>query len=376
MRKKVHPIQMKIQKAVLICFLSGSLGVLAQAQTPDLSLPPLPGLDVPALNAKVGESDASSTNTAPSIDQSALPPVDLPAAAPKTDSAAVTGRVPASALDALLPPVAVKAPSTPPADSPEQTPPVSDRKEESIGAAPQLAESLDVVKSSATSTPVLALPSLPSLPASQDGKSAEDVLPVPPSLAEEAAAKGVKPPKLDLPPMPEATAQALLTGQPLGKADEISPETPELKKKKPKQTMRNLPKLQPVIVPLRNAYNYQRQILPPSLYKREYSPENRHLPKATTREDYDRNLFLAVAANNVNATRAFLEMGKDVNLRNASGEPLLVVAVRYGALDTMRLLLARGADPRVSASNGVTPLQLAESSGQNVMVAVLRSRGA
>jgi len=41
----------------------------------------------------------------------------------------------------------------------------------------------------------------------------------------------------------------------------------------------------------------------------------------------------------------FWEMGKDVNLKNAAGEPLLVVAVRYGALDTMRLLLARGANP-------------------------------
>jgi len=55
--------------------------------------------------------------------------------------------------------------------------------------------------------------------------------------------------------------------------------------------MRNLPKLEPVIVPIKNAYNYQRQTLPPSIYKREYSPENRHLPKATTREDYDRTIF-------------------------------------------------------------------------------------
>jgi len=47
MRKRLHPIQMKIQKAVLICLLSGSSGVLAHAQTPDLSLPPLPSLDAP-----------------------------------------------------------------------------------------------------------------------------------------------------------------------------------------------------------------------------------------------------------------------------------------------------------------------------------------
>jgi hypothetical protein len=375
---------MKIQKAVLICLLSGSLGVFAHAQAPDLSLPPLPSLDSPA-----GLDAPSLTHTTEASNAPTETAVELPALSPPqstSNSNSVTERASASTIDALLPPVAMKAPPPPPADSPAPqtttaaaplTPATIEQNIGTIGAiAPNSDTKTSGASSSTTPAATASLPNLPSLPISPDGTMAEEAPPAPPSLTEEAAAKGIKPPELVLPPMPEATAQALLTGQPLSNADEIAPEDPDANKKKPKQTMRNLPKLEPVIVPIKNAYNYQRQMLPPSIYKREYNPENRHLPKATTRQDYDRNLFLAVASNNVNATRAFLEMGKDVNLKNAAGEPLLVVAVRYGALDTMRLLLARGANPRVSTNNGVTPLQLAEASGQNVMVAVLRSRGA
>lgn len=327
----------------------------AHAQTPDLSLPALPdigaGLDLPATPA--------AADTIP-VTPASNPPKDTTSATP---AGTVGTRASADAIDDLMPPVASKpAPAAPASTEPAIAATEAPTNTDTPAALPAVA---DAPK---------AQPSLPPLP---DSALAGDIdTPLqPPSLAEEAAAKGIKPPALALPPMPEATAQALLSGQPLGIEDEEEPETPLVVVKR-KPTVRDLPRLRPTITPLRHTFNYQRQMLPPSIYKRDYSPENRHLPKATTREDYDRHLFGAVAANNVNATRAFLNMGKNVNLVNANGETLLMTAIRYGAVDTARLLLARGADPRASGSGGMTPLQLAQSSGQYTLVEVLLARGA
>lgn len=327
----------------------------AHAQTPDLSLPALPdigaGLDLPGAPAA-----ADVVPSAPAANT----PKDTVSPAPV---GTVGTRASADAIDDLLPPVASKPATT----SPAPTEPAIATTD--APAAPTETTSLPAVADAPKQQP-----SLPPLP---DTALAADIdTPLkPPSLAEEAAAKGVKPPTLELPPMPEATAQALLSGQPLGIEGEEEPETPLVVVKR-KPTVRDLPRLRPSITPLRHTFNYQRQMLPPSIYKRDYAPENRHLPKATTREDYDRHLFGAVAANNVNATRAFLNMGKNVNLVNANGETLLMTAIRYGAVDTARLLLARGADPRASGAGGMTPLQLAQSSGQHTLVEVLLARGA
>lgn len=340
------------------------------AQTPDLSLPPLPELngDMPPLPMAAEPLPAAAPTAAAT-------PAAAPATTDTADKQAVGSRAGADSIDDLLPATAAKPPVA--ATTATQagndtlaplpnTPPVADNT--GIAAtSPAPSET-----AAAPTTP----PALPPLPAQANAPAENDLpMPKPMSLAEEAAAKGMLQPELALPPMPEATAQALLTGQPLGSYDDEEPELPEVKVKR-KPSIHDLPKLKPSIAPLRNTYNYQRQILPPSIYKREYTAENRHLPKATTREDYDRHLFGAVAANNVNATRAFLEMGKSVNLANANGETLLMVAVRYGALDTARLLLARGADPRLSGAAGMTPLSLAESTGQRTMAEVLRARGA
>lgn len=325
----------------------------AHAQTPDLSLPALPdmaaGLEVPTppMAAEPVSSPATatpSTNTASATDNKA----SQPQAASNTANPqpAVGNRASADALDDLLPGL----------------PAVPVVQADGTAGAPT---------PNAGTSEVTALKPLPDTPKEED----EPVQPM--SLKEEAAAKGVVPPPLvGLPPMPETSAQALLSGQPLITTVDDEPEIPKKKEITRKRGIHDLPKLKPTLQPVRHAYNYQRVVLPPSIYKREYGPENRHLPQATTREDYDRQLFGVVAANDVNSTRAFLDLGKNVNLENATGETLLMTAVRYGAVDTMRLLLARGADPRQMGSNGMTALQLAEASGQRAMVEVLLARGA
>lgn len=218
-----------------------------------------------------------------------------------------------------------------------------------------------------------ALEGLPALP---DPLATNEIKP-PPTLEEEAAAAGfIRPDAKES--LPDLSAQALLSGQPMSPDEEeedLTQHAPKEKIKK-KLSLRDLPRLRPVIEPLRHSFNYRRTTLPPSIYRKQYSADNQHLPKAVTREDYDRALFYTVAANDINGTRAFLERGADINMVNADGDTLLITAIRYRAIDTARLLLARGANPNLQGSGGITAMQYAIASGQNTLAVLLRARGA
>jgi len=91
-------------------------------------------------------------------------------------------------------------------------------------------------------------------------------------------------------------------------------------------------------------FNYRKQRLPETIYKKEYESRNRHLPRARYPDDYDRAAFSAAAANNLDALRALVNAGRDINMRNAHGETLVMVATRHNAHDTLRYLLAKGAE--------------------------------
>lgn len=356
-------------RTITTLLLLWGLPVASYAQAPDLSLPPLP------LPAVPGQGEAPQ-----------LPTFGAPVAAPtiaSTGGGMQTGTPVASAtpasessLDALLPPVA------------SSSQPVSTLGV--MGAPPQ--PGLPPLPDSA---PAMPQADNTALPANTQAQPATDIAPIaapqqaastqptaprqPKTLEEEAAAAGIKPLPPGMPVIPGPTAQALLSGTPLREEETVGEEEPAKQasvQTKEKPTYRDLPKLKPSVKPLSLTYNYQRQVLPPAIYRKEYSPNNSHLPKAQTRDDYDRHLFGVVAANDVNATRAFLEMGKSVDMVSPRGDTLLMTAVRYGALDTARLLLARGANPGLAGSNGQTPLSLAQRSGQQSMVLVLQARGA
>ena len=195
------------------------------------------------------------------------------------------------------------------------------------------------------------------------------------TLEEEAAAAGLIRPESNE-NLPNLSAQALLSGQPLAPdEDEDLVQQLPIEKKKKSQSYRDTP-LRPVIQPLRHGFNYRRTTLPPSIYRKQFSGDNQYLPLATYREDYDRALFYAVAANDINGTRAFLERGADINMVNVDGDTLLITAVRYRAFDTARLLLARGANPTIQGSGGVTAIQYAIASQQSELATILRARGA
>ena len=62
-----------------------------------------------------------------------------------------------------------------------------------------------------------------------------------------------------------------------------------------------------------------------------------------TETDYDTHFLHAVARNDINTTRAFLNSGISVHTQNAFGQSALTIARQFGAFDVARLLMARGA---------------------------------
>jgi hypothetical protein len=101
--------------------------------------------------------------------------------------------------------------------------------------------------------------------------------------------------------------------------------------------------LKPVSTAYDTKFNYRRALLPGAIYRAGYDKENQHLPTRITREDYVKLLFENAATNNIDGTRALLNAGTDINATNPRGETPLMVARRYGAVDTASLLMARGA---------------------------------
>lgn len=123
-------------------------------------------------------------------------------------------------------------------------------------------------------------------------------------------------------------------------------------------------------------YNYRSQQLPDEVYRKGYAVGNRHLPKATYAQDYDALLFETAANNRVNGITALLDDGRNINMTNWQGETPLIHAARYGALTSLRLLLARGALPNIGDTRGLTALHYAAYRKNATMVDALLSAGA
>jgi hypothetical protein len=121
--------------------------------------------------------------------------------------------------------------------------------------------------------------------------------------------------------------------------------------------------LKQAIVPPKTNFNFRRQILPREIYAASYDRANTHLPLRREQEQYDYWLFLAASANDINATRALLNYGRNPNQTNTEGDTLLIVAVRHKAFDTARLLIARGANPNAAGIGGHTAMDYARALG-------------
>lgn len=277
----------------LVTLLTVGLCGLAHAQTPDFSLPPLPGLP--------GAAD-SATAPVP------LPPHDGSATLPSAQASPVDKEKPKQSQVAALPDAIPELADLPtpsvqplaPAEKASATPAETATTEPETKPAPPLN-----VAPPPTTLPGLNLPLPPASVA-----DAKPALPGVPSL-----------PTLTASTLPEVDVEAI----------------PAKPARKTWQTS-----LAPSSVDLTPNFNYRRQVLPDAIYRQAYDRANTHLPPRVTVEDYDNQLRSAIARNDVNATRALLNERRSLNLTQ-QGQGLITLARNYGATDTERLLIARGA---------------------------------
>lgn len=87
-------------------------------------------------------------------------------------------------------------------------------------------------------------------------------------------------------------------------------------------------------------------------------------------------LMWAASAGHLEAARALLDGGADVNARSASGFTPLMFAARAGSADLTSLLLARGAGIDEAAADGTTALHVAVVRGEVDLALLLLEKGA
>ena len=305
----------------LVTLLAWGLWIPAYAQAPTFSLPTIPGSAAPA------SSPAMPSSPAPAIP--ALPGLETLAAPAKEEIAkeeTATAEQPAEDKDAALAEVA--------------------KLERDIQAAQAAASNESTPLSEA---PYQVVPPL--------------ALEAPPvSSAEPAISNAAAPPPLFNIPAPPAAMDLAVTSIPEAPVTAATPSKP---------TWKDV--LKPSYQPVKTNFNFRRQVLPSVIYRDQYSNANRHLPLARHGEQYDHYFILAVARNDLNAIRAMLANGRrNVNLMNAEGDPMLIVAIRHNAIAAARLLLARGANPSALGQNGMSAMDYAQYMGNQELINALR----
>jgi ankyrin repeat protein len=96
-------------------------------------------------------------------------------------------------------------------------------------------------------------------------------------------------------------------------------------------------------------------------------------------DQYKRVLALALdlaRAGNTAELTEFLDHGIGVDERDEAGNSLLMLAAYHGHLDTVKLLLGRGANPDLRNDRDQTPIAGALFKGEREIVDLLKKAGA
>ena len=72
--------------------------------------------------------------------------------------------------------------------------------------------------------------------------------------------------------------------------------------------------------------------------------------------------------------RTVLASNIDLNARDAQGRTALILAIQYGHVDAVKMLLDHGANPNTADSHGLTPLAAAHNRGNYQILAALARR--
>jgi ankyrin repeat protein len=92
--------------------------------------------------------------------------------------------------------------------------------------------------------------------------------------------------------------------------------------------------------------------------------------------DLAHQMFDLARAGSEDQLRAYIEAGVPVDLTDASGNTLLMLAAYHGHADTVVMLAGQGADVNRVNDRGQSPLAGAVFKGENAVVAALLQAGA
>lgn len=93
-------------------------------------------------------------------------------------------------------------------------------------------------------------------------------------------------------------------------------------------------------------------------------------------EELATRLFTMARQGDADALDAYVAAGVPVDLRNQSGDSLVMLAAYHGHAGAVEVLLARGADPDLPNDKGQTPLAGAVFKGEDDVVDALLAGGA
>ena len=94
-------------------------------------------------------------------------------------------------------------------------------------------------------------------------------------------------------------------------------------------------------------------------------------PAPAAQEGPPDEFYRAAQSGDLGILRNVLAGTVDVNARDAKGRTALILAIQYGHVDAVKMLLAHGANPNTTDSRGVTPMAAAHNRGNYEITAAL-----
>ena len=126
----------------------------------------------------------------------------------------------------------------------------------------------------------------------------------------------------------------------------------------------------------RPIYDHKNVILSPNVSKKNYSENNRHLPKVFYQSEYTSLLFDAVKNNDIQGIKSLIQKGGNINAQDVSnGYTLVMHAIQCNKIKALRAIILNGADLKKTNSQGQTALHVATSLGNAQAIEVLMAAG-